>query len=305
MFRLPPHVSAVSHTLVLLLGTATLVVVPMASHGARFPFAFAATCGVGLLLLLLSMLRHPRALLIVIALTLGTAVFPPLAIVAVLYGLYLILSRIAYVIHNIGLIAAGFGWYGLTLAADLGMEPLLHLLAAYGGRGVDKTAALVLAMAAVAQPVALLLHLGLRRAYGRHRHPLQVLTIALTAPAVVLMLLLALVGFVDPAVELAPDVPPPEPVPEPPVGAAPEPIAVNAHLRTLPDGIPENNLSYRGPVPEGVPEAPGLIEVPPHLRGGPALPPPPPPAAVQLSVEAPVPGAAAVVGPDGRRRPEG
>lgn len=44
---------------------------------------------------------------------------------------------------------------------------------------------------------------------------------------------------------------------------------VTSHIRTLPDGIPQNNLSYHGEVSPGTPNAPGIVHIDSYVRSNP------------------------------------
>ncbi|MEO0600083.1 MAG: hypothetical protein AAF211_01530 [Myxococcota bacterium] len=120
------------------------------------------------------------------------------------------------------------------------------------------------------------LHTGLRQAYADGYTTERAAVVALTAPTVILLLLVAIAGvgidfFPDAAPDIGLDVAP-EPVPGPTVEgppAAPDLVAVDGYVRSNPDGIVENNLSYDGPRPPDTPEAPGYHTVRPHVRTAP------------------------------------
>lgn len=239
--------------------------------------------------LLVMLLRTLWLLGLFIAIALGSLIFPPLAIVGVGIVIWLVVSRISYLIEHAAIIADGLLLYAigglqLTLFASGGAFWVggLFGVSSIGALGrLEGAAGVVLACALVALGTAALLNTRLRSHYGRGYTCAQVHEIATTVPFVLLLLIVAIAGVafdvaIDVGVEGAPDAPPPDaPPPEvppptvdapPAVPEAPGTVEVAGYVRSNPDGIPQNNLSWEGSRPPGTPEPTGFHEVRGHVR---------------------------------------
>ena len=161
----------------------------------------------------------------------------------------------------------------LSLAVELVRGPFFFLVA---------TAAVICIPSAIAAGAlaASWVDRSLREFYKNGYTANQVHELATTAPMVLILLLLSVVGIgfdllVDTGVDagVGSDAPPADPPPNPQGSAAvdvaaepPGTIEIAPYARTHPDGILENNLSYEGIRPVGTPEAPGTHIVEAHVR---------------------------------------
>jgi len=241
----------------------------------------------GAVLLLIQLLRNLQILCLFIVLSVGAVFFPPLTIVLVGVIIYLIVTRLSYIAQHWVLMAAGFGLYGLGYVADQVMVHVLYDIARISAPLLGVSFTLWAVPVVLVGLGAHLLHRALWVAYRAGYRPFDVLTITLTAPAIIILLLLSIFGiggdFVpDVAPEVAPDLGPDvaprgavNGVVEPAAAGSlrgtttPELVEVRGYIRSNPDGIVENNLSYKGPRPLGTPEAPGLHQVQGHVRTAP------------------------------------
>jgi hypothetical protein len=229
----------------------------------------------GALRTIVMLFRNLPLLFVFVALGVGSSLFPPLAIVAVILVIWLIVRRLAYLYTHRRVI--GFGTV-LYLLAGLQIPVALALLPIVVGwvRAEPLDAALVLVplLCTGGLIVSVLADRQLREFYAVGYTTEQIHELSSTVPFIFLLLILSIIGIgadfgldspveapvdgVDPVPDLAPDA---DVVP----GAA-RTADVAAYIRSNPDGIVENNLSFEGDVPPGTPEPTGLHAVRGHIR---------------------------------------
>lgn len=246
------------------------------------PVSFVLLCAYGGVRLLIMLLRSLWLLLVFGLIALGSLVFPPLAVLGILLVIWIVVSRLAYLAEHFRIIVDGLVLYLVLGALGLGVGPVAGP-AALGSAAVlltPATAALAVGGVAFAVLVlANLVDLRLRAHYERGYTCSQVHEIATTVPFVLLLLILAIAGVamdvaVDANVDVAPgDAPPPDVSPPDAPLSAPEPVPdppgtveIAGYVRSNPDGIIENNISFEGPRPAGTPDPPGYHGVEAHVR---------------------------------------
>jgi hypothetical protein len=186
----------------------------------------------------------------------------------------------------VGAMVAGSGGTAAPLGAS-GVTAVLSLVALPVG---------ALVSGAVATGA---LHLSLRELYKRGYRTDDALGLMALCVVTVIAMVAPLLGVAADGFDGSPEPGTPDaPVAE--TGGTPSSPSttetyVQPHLRTAPDGIVENNLSFRGYVPEGTPDPPGYVHVDGYVRGGTAEVVPNP---VPLNLgAASTPGGAVNVGP--------
>ena len=261
-------------------GLALLAVV-----GSFLPISLLILCLCGAYRLLMLLLKKLWLLGLFVALFLGSLVFPPLGLVAIAVVIFIVGSRINYLWTHRSLVGLGLSLYTLAAAQTLLLPAvLLHALRYPGVSGAWVWVITLLVSAVLFLTVAALVNLTLRRYYKLGYNCRQIHDIATTVPFVLLLLVLAIVGFafdltVDTGVDVSPDVdaaPPDAPggvgTVEAAPGSVPEPpgyVQVGSYVRSNPDGIVENNMSFEGVRPEGTPEPTGYHSVRGHVRTAP------------------------------------
>ena len=230
--------------------------------GSTWPIAILGIYGA--VRFLIALLNNLFLMAVFVALAAGSVAFPPLAIVAVGLMIYLLLKRLDYFYTHWRVICLGILLYSLFSFQAWG-GPF------FDGVGIPPSPGLLVAFFPVMLTVVWAVDKILCSFYLRGYTTNQIHEIATTVPFMFALLLLAIAGIAadfvpDASIDVVGD-PPIDPPTEP--SPAPEVMTVNSYARTNPDGILENNLSYRGDVPNGTPESPGVHVVRGHIRTAP------------------------------------
>lgn len=280
----PKHVDLEEHSRVLFIGSLLQVI----------PGGCVIVPVIGGLLLLAELFKNIEMLGLFFGLFILSLIFPPFAIVAVCVCFYLIMKRLDYIETHKDVIGSGIFFYVMTVITNgisMGMVMLFSNIVLYGntilsaplvGKKIFGVIMLVgvsfivllLAIYFFFMGISSLLNNLLRDFYSKGYTPMAIVTIGLTAPAVLLILLLSIIGigfdfFPDVApdivIDVAPDVTPDIDA----VHHNSNVVEVKSYMRSNPDGIVENNLSYTGEKSIGTPEPSGYHSVKSHIRTAP------------------------------------
>ena len=190
------------------------------------------------------LLKSIHILILFVFLSVASAVFPPIALIEIGLAIYFIIRRFRFFFDNIGAVILGLFIY---------IPPVL-----YGFFTSDKDApATFLVLTCFFVPIC---HIGLRALYSRGYSFKQASEIMGISPLLVLSLILP---FLKLEIMIADSIA----IEGVEVNSSPEMVEVGEHIRTAPDGIVENNISYRGV--DAQPINSNIYEVSEHIRTAP------------------------------------
>ncbi len=196
------------------------------------------------------LLKSIHILILFVFLSIASTVFPPIVLIEIGLAIYFIVRRFKFFLDNIWAVALGLFIY---------IPPVL-----YGFSVSDKNALPVfLSLASFFVPTC---HFGLRALYCRGYSFKKASEIMGISPLLVLSLILP---FLKLEIMIADSIAIEgvEVGPSPEISSSPEMVGVGKHIRTAPDGIIENNLSYRGV--DAQPVNSNTYEVSEHIRTAP------------------------------------